>query len=235
MTVHLGNDWDELLAEEWKKPYYLELRRLLLDEYRHYPVYPPADHIFEALRLVSYRDCRVVLIGQDPYHGPNQANGLSFSVSPGIAIPPSLQNIYKELEADLGIPPAPHGDLTAWAKQGVLLLNASLTVREHCPMSHANIGWHVLTDAIIEKLGAREKPLVFLLWGRFAQSKEALIKNPAHLVLKAPHPSPLSAHRGFFGSRPFSKINRFLEENGEKPIDWRLPAEPAASSDRGGM
>lgn len=229
MSVHIGNDWDNLLKEQWTLPYYRTLRKLLIEEYRNETVYPPADAIFEALKQVSYGDCKVVLLGQDPYHGPNQAQGLSFSVAPGIAIPPSLRNIYQELESDLGIPPAQHGDLHAWAKQGVLLLNATLTVRAHQANSHANIGWTVLTDYIIRCLGAREKPLCFLLWGAFAQKKAALIQNPKHLILRAPHPSPLSAHRGFFGSRPFSQVNRFLQENGIEPIDWRLPEQAEVS------
>lgn len=229
MSVHIGNDWDDLLQEQWTLPYYRTLRKLLIEEYRRETVYPPADHIFEALKQVSYEGCKVVLLGQDPYHGPNQAQGLSFSVAPGIAIPPSLRNIYRELESDLGIPPASHGDLHAWAKQGVLLLNATLTVRAHQANSHANIGWTVLTDYIIHCLGKREKPLCFLLWGAFAQKKASLIQNPQHLILRAPHPSPLSAHRGFFGSRPFSQVNRFLQDNGIEPIDWKLP-EPSEAS-----
>lgn len=223
MTVHIGNDWDQLLADEWRKPYYQELRRLLVDEYQHYAVYPPADVIFQALKKVPYKDCRVLILGQDPYHEPDQANGLSFSVNRGQPLPPSLQNIYKELESDLGIPSASHGDLSAWADQGVMLLNASLTVRAHQANSHAKIGWSLLTDRIIELLGAKEDPPVFVLWGAFARSKKALIQNPEALVLESPHPSPLSAHRGFFGSRPFSKVNSYLEAKGEAPIDWRLP------------
>ena len=223
MSVQIGNDWDEILAGEWEKPYYRELRTLLIEEYRHYTVYPPADRIFDALKYVPFSDCKLVILGQDPYHGPNQANGLSFSVQKGVPIPPSLQNIYKELEADLGIAPPNHGDLTSWARQGVLLLNASLTVRAHAANSHANIGWRVLTDRIIRALGGREKPLAFLLWGRFAQSKAKYVTNPRSLVLESAHPSPLSAYRGFFGSHPFSKINRFLEESGQEPIDWSIP------------
>ena len=222
MAVVLGNDWDELLKEEWTQDYYQELRRLLIEEYRQFKIFPPADQIFAALKLVAYDDCKLVILGQDPYHGQDQANGLSFSVNRGIGLPPSLINIYKELEDDLHIPPASHGDLTSWAKQGVLLLNSSLTVRAHQANSHAQIGWSLLTDRIIRLLGEREKPLAFLLWGRFAQSKSGLIKNPRHLVLMSAHPSPLSAYRGFFGSKPFSKINRFLTENRMEAIDWRL-------------
>lgn len=231
MSVHIGNDWDELLADEWQKPYYQTLRRLLLDEYQNYKVYPPAEDIFSALQYVSFERCRVVILGQDPYHEPRQANGLAFSVHGGVPIPPSLRNIYQELESDVGIAPASHGDLTAWAKRGVLLLNATLTVRAHQANSHEAIGWRVLTDRIISLLGQREKPLAFVLWGRFAQSKRALITNPHDLVILSPHPSPLSAHRGFFGSRPFSRINRFYTERGEEPIDWQLPTLPEESRD----
>lgn len=224
MAVEIGNDWDELLAGEWQKAYYQELRQLLIDEYRNYTVYPPAGAIFNALKAVPYKDCKVLILGQDPYHEPKQANGFSFSVNPGVPLPPSLVNIYKELEEDLGIPPAQHGDLTAWAKQGVMLLNSSLTVRAHQANSHAKIGWTVLTDRIIELLGQKDRPPVFVLWGAFARSKKNLIHNPKALILEAPHPSPLSAYRGFFGSRPFSKINQYLEEMGEDPIDWELPS-----------
>lgn len=226
MSVHIGNDWDAILANEWTQPYYRKLRELLIDEYQHYEVYPPAEDIFRALRLVPYASCKVVILGQDPYHEPRQANGLAFSVSPGIAIPPSLRNIYQELQRDLGIVPAQHGDLTTWAKRGVLLLNATLTVRAHLANSHEAIGWRRVTDRVIRELGAREKPLAFVLWGRYAQSKRDLIQNPAHLILQAPHPSPLSAHRGFFGSRPFSAINEWLRAQDEEPIDWRLPEHP---------
>ena len=175
---------------------------------------------------MSFERCRVVILGQDPYHEPRQANGLAFSVHGGVPIPPSLRNIYQELENDLGIPPASHGDLTAWAKRGVLLLNATLTVRAHQANSHEAIGWRVLTDRIIALLGQREKPLAFVLWGRYAQSKRPFITNPKDLVIASPHPSPLSAHRGFFGSRPFSRINSFYTDRGEEPIDWRLPTIP---------
>ncbi len=222
MSVHIGNDWDQLLEDQWEEPYYRTLRRLLWEEYQKYTVYPKADQIFHALAECSFRDTKVVILGQDPYHGDGQANGLAFSVNPGIALPPSLQNIYQELEQDLGVPPAKTGDLSPWARQGVLLLNAGLTVRAHCANSHSGIGWSRLTDHIISLLGKREKPLAFLLWGRFAQSKEKYIQNPAHLILKSPHPSPLSAYRGFFGSRPFSKINQFLEATNQKPIRWNL-------------
>ncbi len=225
MSVQIGNDWDDLLAEEWKKPYYQTLRRLLIREYQQFTVYPPAEHIFDALKYVSYQNCRVVILGQDPYHEAGQANGLAFSVKKGVVIPPSLRNIYQELYDDIGIRPPSHGDLSAWARHGVLLLNATLTVREHQANSHEAIGWRVLTDQIVRLLGKREEPLAFVLWGRFAQSKRPLILNPSDLVLMAPHPSPLSAHRGFFGSKPFSAINRFYTDQNQPPIDWRLEEE----------
>lgn len=226
MSINIGNDWDEILNDEWQKPYYRKLRELLIEEYRHYDVYPPATAIFRALQLVPYAACKVVILGQDPYHEPRQANGLAFSVSAGVPVPPSLRNIYEELQNDLGISPVAHGDLTAWAKQGVLLLNATLTVRAHLANSHEAIGWRLVTDRIIRELGSRKKPLAFILWGKYAQSKRPLIENPAHLILQSPHPSPLSAHRGFFGSRPFSAINEWLVERDEEPIDWRLPEHP---------
>lgn len=223
MSVQIGNDWDILLQEEWGKAYYQRLRKMLIQEYRTRIVYPDAFHIFDALKKVSYSQCRVVILGQDPYHEPNQANGMAFSVPQGTPIPPSLINIYKELKSDLNIDPPHHGDLSYWAEQGVLLLNATLTVRAHQANSHADLGWTILTDHIIELLGARPKPMAFVLWGKFAQSKRRLITNPNSLILESPHPSPLSAHRGFFGSAPFSKINVFLEAEGETPIDWKLP------------
>lgn len=223
MAVRIENDWDELLAGEWEKPYYQKLRRALYHEYQTREIFPPSDHIFDALKHVAYADCKAVILGQDPYHGPNQANGLSFSVSRSVALPPSLVNIYKELSSDLGIDPPHHGDLSAWAKQGVLLLNSTLTVRAHQANSHQTIGWSILTDRIIELLGEREKPMAFILWGSFARKKISLIRNPKHLILTAVHPSPLSAYRGFFGSKPFSKTNAFLIDNGLTPIDWRIP------------
>ncbi|MDY3052298.1 MAG: uracil-DNA glycosylase [Ndongobacter sp.] len=230
MSVHIGNDWDEILSDQWSQPYYQELRKLLLAECRQYTVYPPVDRIFYALQKVSYQDCKVVILGQDPYHGPNQANGLCFSVARGVDIPPSLVNIYKELAADLDCAIPKHGDLTKWADQGILLLNSSLTVRAHAPNSHAQIGWTVLTNTIIRRLGKREKPLCFVLWGRFAQNKRGLIQNRESLILEAPHPSPLSAHRGFFGSRPFSKINQFLSAHGQTPIDWQIEDDTGRES-----
>lgn len=222
MTVDIGNDWDELLEDEWDKPYYQQLRKLLIEEYQTQEVFPPANQIFRALELVSYGECKVVIIGQDPYHGERQANGLAFSVNPDVPIPPSLMNIYKELEADTGIQQPLHGDLTQWAQRGVLLLNSSLTVRAHQANSHSHLGWQNLTNQIISLLGARKEPLVFILWGRYAQGHAKFISNPNHLVLMSAHPSPLSAYRGFFGSKPFSKANRYLEKHHMGKVDWQI-------------
>lgn len=226
MGQYFGNDWDELLGEEMEKPYYLELRRLLIEEYRHFEIYPPMEEVFSALRTTSYENTRVLLLGQDPYHGLGQAHGMSFSVRPGVPIPPSLRNIYKELEADLGVKPATHGYLKSWAEEGVLLLNTTLTVRRGAAASHEAIGWRIFTDRIISLLNEKKGPLVFLLWGAHARSKKRLLTNPHHLILEAPHPSPLSAHRGFLGSRPFSAINEYLIAQGEAPISWALPEHP---------
>lgn len=223
MKQLLHNDWQELLQDEFEKPYYLQLREFLKEEYRTQTVYPGMYHIFEALEFTPYQKVKVVILGQDPYHGPNQAHGLSFSVQPGVKVPPSLQNIYKELESDLGYPPVKHGYLASWAKQGVLLLNTVLTVRGGQANSHRGQGWEQLTDAIIQKLNNREEPIVFILWGRPAQEKRKMIDESRHVVLTAPHPSPLSAHRGFFGSKPFSKTNDVLLALGEEPIHWQLP------------
>ena len=220
--VHIGNDWDAILADEWEKEYYLRLRHTLRQEYATYRVYPSMHDIFNALKYTSYADTKVVIIGQDPYHGAGQAHGLCFSVQPGVTPPPSLKNIFKELSADVGKPEPPTGDLTAWAKQGVLLLNTVLTVREGHPTSHKDIGWERVTDRIIMELDKKETPVVFLLWGANAGAKGALITNPSHLVLKCAHPSPLSAYNGFFGCRHFSKTNKFLSECGLSEIDWRL-------------
>ncbi len=218
--VHLGNDWDTLLSEEFQKEYYLRLRAFLKDEYASRRIFPPMHDIFNALRYTSYEDMKVVILGQDPYHELGQAHGLSFSVQKGVRIPPSLQNIYKELHTDIGMPYPNHGDLSTWAKQGVLLLNATLTVREGQAASHKGYGWEILTDAIIRKANEREKPLVFILWGGNARQKRSLIDIDRHLILQSAHPSPLSAYNGFFGSRPFSQANAFLSANGEKAIDW---------------
>ncbi|VEJ34771.1 Uracil-DNA glycosylase [Aedoeadaptatus ivorii] len=214
-----GNDWDIYLKDEMEKPYYRDLRRLLAEEYRNFTVYPPAKDVFRAMKLTPFADTKVVLLGQDPYHGPGQAQGLSFSVDRNMPLPPSLKNIYKELEDDTGIC-RKEGDLTDWAKQGVLLLNTTLTVRHKQPMSHAKIGWELFTDRVIRLVGEKEDPVVFLLWGGHARSKKKLIERKNHLVIESPHPSPLSAYRGFFGSRCFSRTNDFLTAEGEEPIDW---------------
>ncbi len=218
----IGNDWDEVLGEEFDKPYYQELRSFLDSEYKNRTVYPLPQYIYTALRLTPYKDVKVVILGQDPYHEPGQAHGLAFSVNKGIEIPPSLVNIYKELHDDLGCSIPNHGCLTEWAKQGVLLLNAVLTVQAHRANSHKGRGWEQLTDTIIQKVNEKEEPVVFILWGSNARSKKQFITSQKHLVLESVHPSPLSAYNGFFGSRPFSKTNRFLEENGIQPIDWQI-------------
>ena len=218
-----GNEWDTLLAGEMQKPYYQALRQFLIQEYRTAQVYPPMNDLFSALRLSTYSRVRVVILGQDPYHGAGQAHGLSFSVRQGVQPPPSLQNIYKEIYNDLGIEnPRDFGDLTCWARQGVLLLNTVLTVRDSEPQSHRGHGWEQFTDRIIALLNLREDPIVFLLWGAPAGKKAALVTNPCHLILKAAHPSPLSASRGFFGCRHFSQTNQFLRAHGFDEIDWRV-------------
>lgn len=222
MTVKIGNDWDKLLKDEWDKPYYQDLRRFLIREYRNYNIYPDMYDIFNALKYVAYEDVKVVIIGQDPYHGRGQAHGFSFSVKEDVPIPPSLLNIYKELRDDLGLFIPDNGNLTKWAKQGVLLLNTVLTVREKSPNSHKDRGWEKLTDRIIALLNQREKPIVFILWGANARSKTKLIDNRRHLILTSVHPSPLSAYRGFFGSKVFSKTNKFLKDNDMEEIDWQI-------------
>lgn len=221
-TVHLGNDWDEILADLWQTPSYRQLRGFLKQEYSSKTVYPPMNDIFNALRYTSFSDTKVVILGQDPYHGAGQAHGLCFSVHRGIEPPPSLKNIFSELQNDLGIPMPNHGELTAWAKQGVLLLNTVLTVREASPNSHKDKGWEQVTDRIIAELDRKETPVVFLLWGANARKKAQIIQNPNHYKLETVHPSPLSAYGGFFGCRHFSKANRLLVESGQKPIDWHL-------------
>ncbi|NLT95251.1 MAG: uracil-DNA glycosylase [Clostridia bacterium] len=218
----LKNDWAEYLEEEFKKDYYLELRRFLIEEYRRHVVYPDMYDIFNALHYTAYSDTKVVILGQDPYHGPGQAHGLSFSVKPGITSPPSLQNIFKELKDDLGCPIPNNGYLVDWAKQGVLLLNTVLTVRQGMPNSHRGKGWEQFTDQVIRTLNNREKPVVFILWGKNAQDKKSLITAPRHFIIESPHPSPYSANRGFFGSRPFSKANTFLKSIGSKEIEWQI-------------
>lgn len=219
--VVIGNDWDEIIGEEFKKDYYIRLREFLKEEYAKHTVYPDMYSIFNALKLTPYKDVRVVILGQDPYHEPNQAHGLCFSVQDGTPLPPSLKNIYKELEADLGIPPSKSGDLTRWAKQGVLLLNTVLTVRRGEANSHKGKGWELLTDEIIRKLNDKTEPIVFILWGANARSKKSLITNPIHGIIESAHPSPLSAFNGFFGSRPFSRTNKFLILNRIPPINWK--------------
>ena len=214
--------WHDVIGEEKEKEYFHAVRSFEQSERNHHKVFPAAENVFKALELTPFDNVKVVILGQDPYHGDGQAHGLSFSVQKGIALPPSLLNIYKELESDLGIPVAKSGDLTAWAKQGVLLLNTVLTVRAHEANSHRGQGWETFTDAVISSLNQIDHPIVFVLWGKPAQSKEKLITNPNHLILKAPHPSPLSSYRGFFGSKPFSQINEFLKKTGQTPIDWRV-------------
>ncbi|MFE4711165.1 uracil-DNA glycosylase [Paenibacillus sp. NPDC056722] len=218
-----GNDWDKVLQEEVEKPYFDELRYALAREYKTQTVYPPKDQLFSALKLTPYEGTRVVILGQDPYHGEGQAHGLSFSVKPGVRIPPSLRNIYAELHEDIGMPIPTHGYLKHWAEEGVLMLNAVLTVRESQPNSHKGLGWERFTDAIMEKLNERTVPMVFILWGSHAQKKGAFIDKNRHLVIQSPHPSPLSAHRGFLGSRPFTQANRFLESHELQGIDWTIP------------
>lgn len=220
--VQLGNEWDELLREEFQKEYYLKLRAILKQEYRTQTVYPDMYDIFNALRYTSFSDVKAVILGQDPYHGKGQAHGLCFSVKKGVEPPPSLKNIFQEIQTELGIEPPDHGELTAWAKQGVLLLNTALTVRAGQANSHRGIGWETFTDAVIQHLNRREKPMVFLLWGANARSKKAWITNPNHLVLTCAHPSPLSAYQGFFGCGHFRACNEFLQKNQMEPIDWRI-------------
>lgn len=220
MVHFLQNDWAEVLDEEFEKPYYKELREFLKHAYASERVYPPMEDIYNALRVTPYASTKVVILGQDPYHGPGQAHGLSFSVRPGVQPPPSLLNIFKEMESDIGCVRPNHGCLLGWAEQGVLLLNTTLTVAQGRPKSHAGHGWEILTDAIIAKLSARQTPMVFILWGAHAQSKVALIDTHRHHIIKSPHPSPLSASRGFFGSRPFSRANAYLIQDGLDPIDW---------------
>lgn len=225
MKQIIHNEWQEILQEEFQAPYYQQLRMFLKQEYEEQMIYPVMQDIWQAFELTPYNDVKVLILGQDPYHGPNQAHGLSFSVQKGVKIPPSLRNIYKELEEDLGIKPANHGDLTSWAKQGIFLLNTVLTVRQGQAYSHRGKGWEMLTDAVIRALNNRKEPVIFLLWGNASIAKKALIDTKKHIVLTSPHPSPLSAHRGFFGSKPFSKINDALIDLGEEPIDWQLPEE----------
>ncbi|MCQ2550686.1 MAG: uracil-DNA glycosylase [Clostridia bacterium] len=220
--VNFENDWDKVLAREFDKPYYLNLREFLKKEYKSRRIFPDMYHIFNALKYSSYQDTRVVILGQDPYHEVGQAHGLCFSVQKGVKKPPSLVNIFKELESDLGIKEPEDGDLSYWAKQGVLLLNTCLTVREGQANSHRGKGWETFTDQVICKLNEKDSPVVFILWGNNARSKKELITNPKHLVIESVHPSPLSASRGFFGGKYFSRTNEFLEKQGLEKIDWEI-------------
>ena len=218
----IGNSWDQILASEFEKEYFRKLESFLDEEYENETIYPPREDIFNALKASDFADTKVVILGQDPYHEPGQAHGMCFSVQKGVKIPPSLVNIYKELDADLGVKPVRHGYLQSWADQGVLLLNTSLTVRRAQANSHRGKGWEQFTDAVIKALNDRPEPVVFLLWGANARSKEALITAPQHFILSGAHPSPLSAWNGFFGGGYFSKTNRFLELTGQQPIQWQL-------------
>ena len=218
----IGNDWDTKLKVVWESPNFNKFYNNVLKLYDKEEIYPPKDYIFNALKLTPFQNTKVVIMGQDPYHGEGEAHGLSFSVQKGIKLPPSLKNIYKELYNDLGIEPNEYGDLTKWAKEGVLLLNSVLTVKKDSPASHKNIGWEPLTDYIIKVLNTKDEPVVFILWGNFAKSKKVFITNPKHLIIESAHPSPFSANYGFFGSKPFSKTNSFLEKNNIQPIDWTL-------------
>lgn len=224
MKQLINNDWWPVLKPQFETANYQQLHNFLVDEYGHQQVYPEMHHIFEAFNWTPFSKVKVVILGQDPYHGPGQAHGCSFSVLPGVAVPPSLQNIYKELQADLGCPPVKHGYLRSWAEQGVLLLNSVLTVRAGQAYSHQGHGWEQLTDAAIVALSERPAPVVFILWGRAARDKKRLIDLKRNFMVESAHPSPLSAYRGFFGSRPFSKTNQFLEMTGQAPINWQLPS-----------
>lgn len=218
----IGNKWDEILKEEYEKDYFKQLTEFVEKEYETKTIYPKKEDIFVAFKYTDYDDVRVVLLGQDPYHGPNQAEGLAFSVSNSVIKPPSLKNIFKELESDLEIQFPELNSLKPWTKQGVLLLNSVLTVEEHKPASHKNRGWETFTDEVIKKLNEREEPIVFILWGNYSKEKNVYITNPKHYVIESVHPSPFSARNGFFGSKPFSKTNTFLKENNLKEIDWRI-------------
>ncbi len=218
----ISNDWMGAIKEEFSKEYYKKLYQFVREEYATHVVYPPSEELFQAFHLTPLKNVKVVILGQDPYHNEGQAHGLCFSVQPGTQIPPSLVNIYKELNTDLGCYIPDNGFLEKWAEQGVLLLNTVLTVRAHQANSHQGKGWEQFTDAVIRAVNAKEEPVVFLLWGRPAQMKKSMLTNPNHLILEAPHPSPLSAYRGFFGCRHFSRANEFLVQHGEKPIDWQI-------------
>ena len=220
--VFIGNEWDDLLAGEFEAPYYQKLREFLKSEYSNYKIYPSMYDIFNALKYTPYSKVKVVILGQDPYHGAGQAHGLCFSVKKGIEPPPSIKNIFAEIKSDLGIDPPDHGELNSWARQGVLLLNTVLTVREGMPNSHKGIGWELLTTKIVELLNENPNPIVFLLWGANARAKTPILTNPNHLVLTTVHPSPLSAYNGFFGCRHFSKTNDFLIRHGAEPVNWKI-------------
>lgn len=221
----MKTDWNPILRAEFDKPYWAELQRFVHQERTSHNVYPPDDKVFAALHLTPYESVRVLILGQDPYHGPGQAHGLCFSVEPGVQVPPSLQNIFKELESDLGCEPPNHGSLISWANQGVLLLNTTLTVRAGQAASHQKQGWERFTDEVIRAVSAKDEPVVFVLWGAAAGKKRELIDTEKHTIVSAPHPSPLSAHRGFFGSRPFSTINKTLTDAGRTPVDWQIANE----------
>lgn len=218
----IGNDWDEILADEFQKEYFYNLLKFVQGEYARKTVFPPKKEVFKAFRYTPYKNVKVVILGQDPYHGEGEAEGLSFSVKEGIRKPPSLNNIFKELESDLGCKIPENGSLVPWAKQGVLLLNTVLTVIKDHAASHRDIGWETFTDEVIKKINEKEEPVVFILWGSFARSKKKFITNPKHLIVESAHPSPLSAYNGFFGSRPFSKTNNFLIQNHLQPINWEI-------------
>ncbi|MBO5120421.1 MAG: uracil-DNA glycosylase [Bacilli bacterium] len=218
----IGNSWDKLLEEEYKKDYFVNLMEFVKNEYKNKTIYPKQNEVFNAFRYTSFEDVKVVILGQDPYHGPNQAEGLSFSVSNEVLKPPSLKNIFKELESDLGIQFPEANSLIPWAKEGVLLLNAVLTVQEHTPTSHKDKGWETFTDNVIKVLNKKTTPVVFILWGSYARNKKELITNPLHYIIESPHPSPFSARTGFFGSKPFSKTNEYLKSKGIKEINWRV-------------
>jgi uracil-DNA glycosylase len=225
-------DWNPILREEFEKPYWAELQQFVHDERSKHQVFPPHDEVFAALHLTPFESVKVLLLGQDPYHGPGQAHGLCFSVRPGVQTPPSLVNIYTELESDLGVERPDHGHLVDWATQGVLLLNTTLTVRARSAGSHQKKGWETFTDQVIRAVSAKSDTVVFVLWGAAAGRKKELIDTTTHHIIQAPHPSPLSAHRGFFGTKPFSEINRVLAENGRDPIDWQLPPVTDAAVDQ---
>ena len=220
--IMIGNDWDNVLQEEYRKEYFIKLLKFVQKEYKRTTIFPPKNEVFKAFRYTPYENLKVVILGQDPYHGEREAEGLSFSVKNGVKKPPSLVNIFKELHDDLGYDIPSNGSLVNWSREGVLLLNAVLTVIKDKAASHKDIGWEIFTDAVISKINEREEPVVFILWGSFARSKKKLITNPKHFIVESAHPSPLSAYNGFFGSRPFSKTNKFLINNNLKPINWEI-------------